>query len=126
MLTREEPLALWAVIGEGALRMRGVDESIMDEQLGRLLSMGRRPNVNVQVLRSDAPFHVGQLGSFSILSFGDHADLDVVHTENLTSAVYVEQRDQVSMYREATRRLTSAAESVEASAELIAEIRKTQ
>ncbi|MFE6666670.1 helix-turn-helix domain-containing protein [Streptomyces sp. NPDC057697] len=126
VLTRENPLTLWAVIAEGALRTKGVGEGVMDEQLGRLLSMGKRPNVNIQVLRSDAPFHVGQLGSFSILSFGDHADLDVVHTENLTSAVYVEQRDQVSMYREATRRLTSAAESVEASAELIAEIRKTQ
>ncbi|MEE4492258.1 helix-turn-helix domain-containing protein [Streptomyces sp. BE230] len=125
VLTRENPLTLWAVIAEGALRTKGVGEGVMDEQLGRLLSMGKRPNVNIQVLRSDAPCHVGQLGSFNILSFGDHADLDVVHTENLTSAVYVEQRDQVSMYREATRRLTSAAESVEASAELIAEIRKS-
>ncbi|MGW3086178.1 DUF5753 domain-containing protein [Streptomyces sp. NPDC001108] len=124
VLTRDEPLALWAVIAEGALRTKGVDESVMDEQLARLLTMGKRPNVNIQVLRSDAPFHVGQLGSFNILSFGDHADLDVVHTENLTSAVYVEQRDQVSMYREAARRLASAAESVEASAELITKIRK--
>ncbi|WP_031081620.1 DUF5753 domain-containing protein [Streptomyces sp. NRRL WC-3549] len=124
VLSREAPLALWAVIGEGALRTRGVGEGVMDEQLGRLLTLGKRPNVNIQVLRSDAPLHVGQLGSFSILSFGDHADLDVVHTESLTSAVYVEQRDQVSMYREAARRLTSAAESVEASAELIAEIRR--
>ncbi|MEV8455386.1 Scr1 family TA system antitoxin-like transcriptional regulator [Streptomyces sp. NPDC052097] len=82
------------------------------------------PDVNIQVLRSDAPFHVGQLRSFDILSFGDHADLDVVRTENLTSAVHVEQRDQVSMYREAARRLASAAESVEASAELIAKTRK--
>lgn len=71
------------------------------------------------------PLYVGPLGSFSILSFGDQADLDVVHTEHLTSAVYVEQRDQVFMYREAARRLTSAAESVEASTELIAEIRKS-
>ncbi|MFE3905419.1 DUF5753 domain-containing protein, partial [Streptomyces sp. NPDC059153] len=124
-VTREDPLTLWAIIAEGALRTKGVGEAVMDEQLGRLLSMGKRPNVNVQVLRSDAPFHVGQLGSFSVLSFGDHPDLDVVHTENLTSAVYVEQRDQVAIYRDAVQRLTSAAESVEASAQLIAEIRKS-
>ena len=124
VLMREEPLTLWAIIAEGALRTRDVDEGVMYEQLGKLLSLGKRDNVNISVVRSDAPFHAGQLGSFSVLSFGDHADLDVVHTENLTAALYVEEREQVAVYRDAVQRLASAAESVQASAELIAEIRK--
>jgi hypothetical protein len=95
----------------------------MPDQLGRLLSMGRMPNVNIQVLPSHAPLHVGQLGSFTVLGFGPHADLDVVHTEGLTSALYVEEREQVAAHRDAWQRLTSAALSVEASADLIAEIR---
>ncbi|MFJ3900237.1 Scr1 family TA system antitoxin-like transcriptional regulator [Streptomyces sp. NPDC090025] len=125
ILTREQPLTLWAILAEGALRTRTADPAVMYEQLGRLLSMGARPNVNVQVLRSDAPPHVGQLSSFSILGFGDHPDLDVVHTEALTAALYVEEREHVSMYRDAMQRLTSAAESVEHSAELITEIRNS-
>lgn len=86
--------------------------------------MGKRPNVNIQVLPSGAPLHVGQLGAFTVLGFGPHPDLDVVHTESLTSALYVEEADKVAAHRDAWQRLTSAAESVEASADLITEIRK--
>ncbi|MFE9340883.1 helix-turn-helix domain-containing protein [Streptomyces sp. NPDC007063] len=126
VLTREDPLTLWAIIGEQALRSTSEGDGVMDEQLGRLLSMGRRPNVNIQVLRSDAPLHVGQTGTFTILGFGPHTNLDVVHTEGLTSALYVEERDKVATHRDAWQRLTSAAESVEASAELITQIRKNR
>jgi hypothetical protein len=125
VLTREEPLSLWAIISEQALRSTSESPGVMDEQLGRLLSVGKRPNVNIQVLRSDAPLHVGQTGTFTILGFGPHTDLDVVHTEALTAALYVEDRDKVASYRDAWQRLTSGALSVEASAELITEIRKT-
>ncbi|MCX5377970.1 DUF5753 domain-containing protein [Streptomyces sp. NBC_00091] len=125
VLTRENPLKLWVVIAEGALRTRTADLSVMDEQLSRLLAMGKRPNIDIQVLRSDAPLHVGQVGSFSILGFDDHNDLDVVHTEMLTAAAtYVEQRQEVAMYRDAAQRLAAVAESVERSAEMITEIRK--
>ncbi|WP_328285737.1 DUF5753 domain-containing protein [Streptomyces sp. GQFP] len=124
VLTREEPLALWAIIAEQALRSTSETPGVMDEQLGRLLSMGKRPNVNIQVLRADAPLHVGQTGTFTILGFGAHTDLDVVHTEALTAALYVEDREKVSSYRDAWQRLSSAALSVEATAELITEIRK--
>ncbi|WP_200301804.1 DUF5753 domain-containing protein [Streptomyces adelaidensis] len=125
VLTREDPLTLWAIIAEGALRSSSKTEGLMNEQLGRLLTMAKRPNVNIQVLPSDAPLHVGQLGSFTILGFGPHADLDVVHTEGLASALYVEDGNGVAAHRDAWQRLTSAALSVEESAELVTTIRKT-
>ncbi|MEU2759404.1 helix-turn-helix transcriptional regulator [Streptomyces sp. NPDC007094] len=124
VLTRETPLNLWAIIAEQALRSTSDVDGLMHDQLGRLVAMGRRPNVNIQVLPADAPLHVGQLGSFTVLGFGPHADLDVVHTEGLTSALYVEEQDQITAHRDAWQRLTSAALSVEASAELITKIRK--
>lgn len=124
VLTRENPLAMWSIVAEQALRSTSETDGLMHEQLGRLLAAGKRPNVNVQVLPANAPLNVGQLGSFTILGFGTHADLDVVHTEGLTSALYVEEREQVAAHRDAWQRLTSAALSVEASADLIAEIRK--
>ncbi|MEU0838603.1 DUF5753 domain-containing protein [Streptomyces sp. NPDC005962] len=124
VLTRDAPLTLWAIIVEQSLRSTSDVDGLMHEQLGRLLAMGQRPNVNIQVLPANASLHVGQLGSFTILGFGPHADLDVVHMEGLTSALYVEERDQVAAHRDAWQRLTSAALSVESSADLIAEIRK--
>jgi Domain of unknown function (DUF5753) len=52
------------------------------------------------------------------------ADLDVVHIESLTSALYVEDREQVEAYRGAFERLRAVALPVEASADQIREIRK--
>ncbi|MEU7374827.1 DUF5753 domain-containing protein [Streptomyces albidoflavus] len=123
ILTRESPVSLWAIIAEQALLSGSTTDGMMREQLGRLLSMGKRPNVNIQVLRSTAPLHVGQVGTFTMLGFGPHPDLDVVHTEALSSALYVEEREAVNAHRDAWQRLTSAALSVEASAKLITQIR---
>ncbi|MCN9244120.1 DUF5753 domain-containing protein [Streptomyces sp. RY43-2] len=124
VLTRDNPLALWAIIGEAALRSTSQVDGLMHEQLGRLLTIGKRPNVNIQVLPVSAPLHVGLTGSFTILGFGPHADLDVVHSEALTAALYIEEQDKVAAHRDSWQRMTSAALSVEASAELINEIRK--
>ncbi|MEU8626144.1 helix-turn-helix transcriptional regulator [Streptomyces sp. NPDC048669] len=125
VLTREEPLALWTIIAEQSLRSTSDTDGLMREQLGRLLTVGKRPSINIQVLPANAPLHVGQLGSFTVLGFGPHADLDVVHTEGLTSALYVEEREQVAAHRDAWQRLSATALSVEASADLITEIRKS-
>ncbi|MEU2961669.1 helix-turn-helix domain-containing protein [Streptomyces albidoflavus] len=123
VLTRERPVDLWAIIAEAALRVRVKDQGVMREQLSRLLALSQRPNVNVQIMPSDTPPHIGQMGSYTLLGFGDHHDLDVVHTETLTSAVYVEDRTQVSAYRDGFGRLQASALSVEASMDRMTEIR---
>ncbi|WP_263168326.1 DUF5753 domain-containing protein [Streptomyces sp. SCSIO ZS0520] len=124
VLTRDDPLNLWAIISETVLRTQCVGEGVMTEQLGRLLSLGRRPNITIQVLPADASPHAGQTGSYSVLGFEEHADLDVVHVESLTSLLYVEEPDHVGVYRNAFERLQASALSVEKSVELISEIRK--
>lgn len=123
VLTREHPVELWAIIAEGALRTSCVGDGVMRDQLSRLLDRGRRPNVTIQVLPADAPPHVGQMGSYSLLRFEEGVDLDVVHVESLTSALYVEEPDKVAVYRDAFERLRAAALSPELSAQRIAEIR---
>jgi transcriptional regulator with XRE-family HTH domain len=123
VLTREHPVELWAIIAEGALRTTCTGDGVMRDQLSRLLDRGRRPNVTIQILPADAPPHVGQMGSYSLLSFEEGVDLDVVHVESLTSALYVEEPEQVGVYRDAFERLRAAALSPELSAKRIAEIR---
>ncbi|MER5783727.1 DUF5753 domain-containing protein [Streptomyces mobaraensis] len=124
VLTREKPVTLWAIIAEGALRTKITGEGVMRDQLSRLLAMSSRPNVNIQIMPSDSPPHVGQVGSYTLLGFEDRPDLDVVHTESLTSSMYVEDRAQVGVYRDGFGRLTATALGVEASIERITEIRK--
>ncbi|MFD3790768.1 helix-turn-helix domain-containing protein [Streptomyces cyaneofuscatus] len=123
VLTREAPLTLWAIIGEAALRTRCADDRIMHDQLGSLLALTARPTITIQVLPSAAAPHVGQMGAWSILGYGAHADLSVVHVESLTSALYVEERDDVAMYQNAAEQLRAAALSTGQSADMIREIR---
>lgn len=123
VLTRDKPLDLWAIIAESALQTQSAGEGVMREQLSRLLTLSKRPNINVQILPTKSRPNVGQMGAFSLLGFDDHVDLDVVHVESLTSALYVEDREQVGVYRDAFERLRAAALPVEASVDRIAEIR---
>lgn len=123
VLTRENPVTLWAIIAESALQTKITGDGVMRDQLSRLLHMSKRPNINIQVMPNDAPLHVGQVGSYHLFGFDDRPDLDVVHTESLTSSMYVEDRAQVGVYRDGFGRLTATALGVEASIERITEIR---
>jgi transcriptional regulator with XRE-family HTH domain len=120
VLSRREPLELWAVIHEAALHPRiKSDPAMMREQLQALLDKQRLPHVSIQVLPLDAPPHVGMSGSFAVLGFPETADLDVVLVESLTSALYVEDTAEVRRYGSAFERLRAAALPFDASADLI-------
>ncbi|WP_430479297.1 helix-turn-helix domain-containing protein [Streptomyces sp. P11-1] len=123
VLTGHNPLRLWAIIGESALRTRTDDPRLMRDQLSHLLAARTWPNVTIQVLRSSEPPHVGQTGAYSILGYGAYASLDVVHIESLTQALYVEGRENVVAYQDALSRLRSVALSSAETAELITKIR---
>lgn len=120
VLSRPDPLELWAVIHEAALRPRVTsDPLMMKEQLQKLLDFQRLPHVSIQVLPLNAPPHVGMSGSFAMLSFPETADLDVVYLENLTSALYVEDPAEVSRYGSAFERLRAAALPFDQTADII-------
>ncbi|MGW0103620.1 Scr1 family TA system antitoxin-like transcriptional regulator, partial [Nocardia sp. NPDC003354] len=62
-------------------------------------------------------------GTFSILRFGD-ADLpDIVYIEQLTSAIYLDKRDDLEFYAEAMERLCVEAAPPERTRELLARLR---
>lgn len=124
VLTRPQPLELWAVIHEAALRpMVKSAPQMMKEQLQKLLDIARLPKVSIQVLPLDAPPHVGMSGSFTVVGFPEASDLDVVLVENLTSALYVEEPAEVSRYGTAFEHLRAAALPLDASADLIATLK---
>lgn len=123
VLTRDQPLRLRAIIGEAALRTQLPDPTVMYDQLSRLLHFASLPTIDIQVLPIGAPLTVGQTGSFTILGFGDLAELSVVHLEQLTSALYVEDSAQVTTYADAHMALTAAALPVEQSLDLISQVR---
>jgi transcriptional regulator with XRE-family HTH domain len=121
VLTRPEPLELWAIVHEAALRPRiPAGSHVMRDQLQHLLDRSDLPHVSIQVLPLDAPPHPGLSGPFAVIGFPETSDMDVVLVESLTSALYVEDSAEVSRYGSAFERLRAAALPFDESADLIA------
>ncbi|AUY52306.1 helix-turn-helix transcriptional regulator [Streptomyces sp. CB01881] len=97
-LTRSEPITLWAVIHEAAIRAGVGGPGVMAEQLTRLLDRAARPNINIQVMPIGAPAHHGMGGAFTILGFPQRQDLDVVLVDGTLSNLWVEDATGVDMY----------------------------
>ncbi|GAB2690929.1 helix-turn-helix domain-containing protein [Kitasatospora kifunensis] len=123
-LQREDPLNLWAIVDESALRRMVGNRTIMARQLHQLITASKEPHVTLQVVPFEAGAHPGIHGSFVILEFPVRNDLDVVYTEALTSSLYLERDDDVGAYSKAFDRLRAAALDVGPSRRLITQIAK--
>ncbi|GLZ81615.1 transcriptional regulator [Actinorhabdospora filicis] len=105
VLTRPNAPRLWTVIDEAALRRPIGGREIMRDQLETLIKLSGKANVQIQIIKSDAGGHAGAGGAFTVLRFPD-ADLpDLIYLEQLTSALYLDKRDDVDQYVAAMERL---------------------
>ena len=106
LLARSDAPQLWAVVDEAALRRTMGSPAVMAAQLERLIKASEVPSITLQVL----PFHVGahaaEAGAFTILRFPEPDLPDVVYTEQLTGALYLDKRDDVDAYMAAVDRLS--------------------
>ncbi|MFJ3232413.1 helix-turn-helix domain-containing protein [Streptomyces sp. NPDC086787] len=109
------PLRLWVVLDEAALRRVVGNEQIMREQLEHLLEMSQLPHVTVQVLPFDVGAHPGLNGQYAILEFADAADSSVVYLEGVTSDLYLEKAPDVGKYAVMYEHLRAQSLSVELS-----------
>ena len=98
LLTREAPPRLWAVVDEAALRRPVGGREVMRGQLERLVEATKLANVTLQILPFDSGAHPAMAGAFSVLRFPDRELPDVVYLEHLTSALYLDKRDEVERY----------------------------
>jgi Domain of unknown function (DUF5753)/Helix-turn-helix domain len=96
---------LWAVIDEAVLRRPIGSPAIMRAQFELLLEATSRPNVRLQVIPFHAGGHSAASGAFSILRFSDQELPDIVYIEQLTSALYLDRREDVEHYLAAIERL---------------------
>jgi transcriptional regulator with XRE-family HTH domain len=109
LLTRPDGPRLWAVIDEAALRRPVGSPEAMRGQLERLIAATKLVNVVLQILPFRAGAHPGMVGAFSILRFADGELPDVVYVEHLTSAQYLDRRDDVNRYLHVMDRISMRA-----------------
>jgi transcriptional regulator with XRE-family HTH domain len=98
LLVREGAPRLWAVIDEAALRRPVGGREVHRGQLERLVEAAKLPNVTLQVLPFAAGAHPGMVGAFTLLRFAERELPDLVYLEHLTSALYLDKRDEVERY----------------------------
>jgi len=108
-LAKRNPLRVWAVIDEAALRRPVGGSVVMRGQLEHLIQLTTQSHITIQIL----PFHAGAqasyAGAFNLLRFYDEGLPDIVYLENLVGALYLDKRDQVDRYTRVMDRLAAEA-----------------
>jgi transcriptional regulator with XRE-family HTH domain len=109
LLALPEPPQVWAVIDEGALRRPVGGHAVMRAQMKRLVEVAALRQVTLQVVPFARGGHAAAGGSFTILRFAEADMPDVVYSEQLTSALYLDKREDVDHYMEVMNHLSTEA-----------------
>ncbi|MET9363755.1 helix-turn-helix transcriptional regulator [Streptomyces sp. NPDC006632] len=120
----ENPLRLWVVIDEAALRRTVGGKQLMIDQLEFLITQSQLPHVTVQVLPFSMGAHPGINGQYAILEFPDASDSSVVYIEGITSDLYLEKANDVQKYSVMYEHLRAQALNVDQTREFITAIAK--
>ena len=98
LLSRPNPPRIWSVMDEAVLRRPVGGPAVMRAQFQRLIEVAELPHVTVQVVPFANGGHAGESGSFTVLRFEERDLPDVVYIEQLTGAIYLDQRSDVEHY----------------------------
>ncbi|SPF04470.1 hypothetical protein SMA5143A_5268 [Streptomyces sp. MA5143a] len=118
-LVSERAPEFHCVLDEAALRRPYGDREVMRGQLQHLIEISERPNVCLQVMPFGFGGHSGESGAFTVLSFPESDLSDVVYLEQLTSALYLDKREDVAQYERAMKQLQNDSPSPAESRDLL-------
>lgn len=122
LLTRADPPQLWAVVDEAVLHRPIGGAKVMRGQIEALIEATQLPHVRLQIVPFQVGGHAAAGGAFSILRFPDQDLPDVVYIEQLTSALYLDKRDDVDHYATAMEALCVQANPPHQTAETLGKL----
>jgi transcriptional regulator with XRE-family HTH domain len=124
LLSRPEPPGYWVVLDETVLRRPIGGRKVMRAQLEHLLSVGERPKITIQVIPFAVGWHPALYGMFNIFRFPAEQLPDIVYTETLTGAYYLNKPDESARYTEALDRMAAQGATPEHTITILHEILK--
>jgi transcriptional regulator with XRE-family HTH domain len=124
LLVKPEAPAIWAILDETVLRRPVGGPEVMRAQIDRLVEATERPKIRIQIMRFAAGPHPGAYGPFHYFRFGFSELPDIVYTEGLAGAQYVDQPAEVVTYLEVLDRMSVQAEPVARTRDILAALRK--
>ncbi|MGO4754503.1 helix-turn-helix domain-containing protein [Streptomyces sp. 2MCAF27] len=120
----ENPLQVWMILGEAALRQQYGGPAVLREQLDHLIDLAALSNVTLQVLPFAARAYRGGPYPFAIYRFPEPSTLEAVVLENHTVQTYLETPEDTGIYGDAFDHLRATAMGALESQALIREIAK--
>jgi transcriptional regulator with XRE-family HTH domain len=124
-ITRQELLSkqggprLWAVVDEAALRRPVGSPEVFRAQLEHLIEVTRDARITLQITPFTTGGPIAEAGAFTIMRFPEQDLPDVVYLEQLTSALYLDKREDVERYSVVMERLSVESESPERTADIL-------
>lgn len=120
LLTQEKPPHLWVIMDETALsRPVSIRSEVMRDQIDRLLEATESDHVILQVCEFASGPHPGTYAPFSLFRFAEPELPDMVYTEYLTGALYLDSRGEVALHLEVLDHMAAHAASAEETREIL-------
>ncbi|MDQ0814052.1 transcriptional regulator with XRE-family HTH domain [Streptomyces sp. B3I7] len=124
LLTREDAPHFWAVMDETVLRRPVGTPEVMRAQIDKLLELGELSNVTLQVIPFSSGPHPGTYGPFVLFRFAMPELPDMVYSEYLTGAVYLDSRSEVATHLEVMDRMAAQAATAQGTKKILEDLRK--
>jgi transcriptional regulator with XRE-family HTH domain len=125
LLERHDPPHLWVIMDETVLRRPvSVRSEVLRDQLDRLLEYAERDRITLQIAEFAAGPHPGTYAPFTLFRFAEPELPDMVFTEYLTGALYLDSRQEVAAHLEVLDHMTARAASASRTKKLLREHRE--
>ncbi|MBP2190135.1 helix-turn-helix domain-containing protein [Nocardia goodfellowii] len=122
VLSKDDPLELWVVLDEAAIRRVVGGPEVMHGQLQKLLQESKRKNVILQILPFNAGAHPGMAGSFTLVDFPKPEDPELVYVEGIAGDELIEGHTEIRRFGVIFDQLRAMALSPRDSSALIEDI----
>ncbi|MFD7445025.1 helix-turn-helix transcriptional regulator [Streptomyces sp. NPDC059909] len=124
LLTRAEAPRFWVIVDETVLRRPAGGPQVMRAQIDRLLEATALPNVTLQVAEFATGPHAGTYGPFVLFRFAVPELPDMVYSEYVTGAVYLDARPEVASHLEVMDRMAAQAATAQRTKDILRGVRK--
>ncbi|MEV6547249.1 helix-turn-helix transcriptional regulator [Streptomyces sp. NPDC051597] len=124
LLTRADAPRFWVIMDETVLRRPVGGRDVMRGQLDRLLEAAELPHVTIQLAEFATGHHPGTYGPFVLFRFAVPELPDMVYSEYLTGAVYLDARPEVATHLEVMDRMAAQAATARRTKEILADLRE--
>ncbi|WP_328539641.1 helix-turn-helix domain-containing protein [Streptomyces sp. NBC_00344] len=124
LLTRPDAPSFWVVMDETVLRRHAGGPEVMRAQVDRLLQAADQPHITLQIAEFSGGHHPGTYGPFVLFRFAVPELPDMVYSEYLTGAVYLDARQEVAAHLEVMDRMAAQAATAQRTKEILKDFRK--